>query len=295
MPTTPASPEVHQDSVHPLEPWFDQFREEWDARRARIDPADGAKKRKAVFTMVHNEAVMLPVWLRYYSRYFAPEDIYVLDHDSDDGSTEAGGFNRIPVHNPEFDNIWQLEMVQDQQARLLEDYDIVLFTDVDEIVVPRPRLGDLTAYMNRFGRSFVNCMGYEIIHLPDREPPFDPERPVTEQRSHWFENSGYSKAVLVTEPSEWEPGFHRRADGHFKPDPDLFMVHLHRVDYDLALERHRNWRRRRWSKRRLEQGWGAHNAITDEAEFREWYFGGSGFRGVPIRIEEMPAEWRGAF
>ena len=43
----------------------------------------GAEKRRAVQTMVQNEAVFLPIWLRYYSRFFAPDDIYVFDHEID--------------------------------------------------------------------------------------------------------------------------------------------------------------------------------------------------------------------
>ena len=54
---------------------------------------------RAVLTMVYNESVFLPIWLRYYSRFFAPEDIYVLDHQSDDGSTNGGGFVRVPLEH----------------------------------------------------------------------------------------------------------------------------------------------------------------------------------------------------
>ncbi len=289
------SPKIHVDPVHPLAEWNEQFRGEWAERRAKADPEAGARRRKAVFTMVHNEDRMLRVWLAYYSRHFAPEDIYVLDHDSDDGSTDRPGFNRIPVSNPEFDNVWQLEKVQDMQEKLLEDYDTVLFTDVDEIVVPHPDLGDLAEYMNTFEEDFVNCAGHEIIHLPDREPALDFDRPILEQRGYWFENAAYSKAVLVSQPSKWEPGFHRRADGHFKVDPDLLMVHLHRVDYETCLNRHLNWKKRKWSKRRIEQGWGSHNAITEEREFQEWYFESTGFKGFPILIQEIPEIWKGAF
>ena len=38
------------------------------------------KKSRAVVTMAQNENIFLPVWWKYYSRFFAPEDIYVLDH-----------------------------------------------------------------------------------------------------------------------------------------------------------------------------------------------------------------------
>ena len=62
--------------------------------------------------------------LRYYSRFFAPEDIYVLDHGTTDGSTELGGFVRIPVEHETVDNAWMVETVQSEQRRLLERYDV---------------------------------------------------------------------------------------------------------------------------------------------------------------------------
>ena len=57
---------------------------------------------------MHNEAVFLPLWLRYYSRFFAPEDIYVLDNETTDGSTERDGFVRIPVAHDAVDHTWMV-------------------------------------------------------------------------------------------------------------------------------------------------------------------------------------------
>src|SRR2546425_12855184 len=55
-------------------------------RRQRHAGRSGAtrrrRKRRAVLTMVHNEPVFLPIWLRYHSRFFGADDIYVLDHDT---------------------------------------------------------------------------------------------------------------------------------------------------------------------------------------------------------------------
>jgi hypothetical protein len=42
--------------------------------------SDIGKRPAAVFTIVREEAVFLPIWLRYYAAHFAPEDIYVLHH-----------------------------------------------------------------------------------------------------------------------------------------------------------------------------------------------------------------------
>ncbi len=91
--------------------------------------------------MVHNEPFFLPIWLRYYSRFFAAEDIYVLDNDSTDGSTDRDGFVRIPVSHDRVDHTWMVRTIEELQHELLERYDVVLVTDVDEIVIAHPRAG----------------------------------------------------------------------------------------------------------------------------------------------------------
>ena len=44
------------------------------------------KKKCAVFTMVKNENYFLPIWLKHYKKFFSNEDIFILDHQSNDGS-----------------------------------------------------------------------------------------------------------------------------------------------------------------------------------------------------------------
>src|SRR3954468_516687 len=100
-------------------------------------------KSRAVFTMVYNESVFLPIWLKYYSQFFAPEDIYVLDHGSTDESTNGKGFNRIMVPNPIVDCAAQLQTVQGMQHELSGRYETVLYSDSDEIVAPHPSSGNL--------------------------------------------------------------------------------------------------------------------------------------------------------
>ena len=70
--------------------------------------------------MVHNEPVFLPIWLAYYSRFFAPEDIYVLDNDTTDGSTDRDGFVRIPVPTTRSDHVWMVETIEKLQHELIE-------------------------------------------------------------------------------------------------------------------------------------------------------------------------------
>jgi|SRR6516225_2973468 len=250
-----------------------------------------SKRGRAIITMVQNESVFLPIWLRYYSRFFEPGDIYVLDHESTDGSTSHSGFFRIPVSHPAVDWGWHRDTLQQHQHLLSERYDVVLCTDVDEIVAPDPRTGHLGDYIGRFRADFVNCRGYEILHLRELEKPLDVARPVLEQRSHWFFNPAYSKPLLARVPMSWHGGIHTRVDGATNDDPSLYLIHLHRVDYEVCLARHHQRISRPWNRRDWDEDWAYQNRITDPEAFDRWFYEDS-CSGTPIRIERIPDFWR---
>jgi hypothetical protein len=185
--------------------------------------------------------------------------------------------------------------IEGYQHELLDRYDVVLVTDVDEIVAADPAFGTLGDYIDGFEEEFVNCIGYELIHMVDREAPFDPSRRVLDQRGYWFANDIYDKPALATEPLTWEPGFHRTTDGRMRPDPDLYMVHLHRMDYEICLARHRYRKGRAWNERDVSLGWASHNRIADEEEFARWFYEDSNVAWTEVEVAPIPAAWRGMF
>lgn len=279
---------------HPMAAWFA------DARRRRREryagrAAPSASRTRALITIVNNESFFLPLWLNYYSQFFAERDIYVIDNESSDGSLDGGGFCRIPAAHAGVDHAWMVQTVQDLQRDLLERYDIVVFTDVDEFITPSPRVGTLGGYLDRFDEKWVNCLGYEILHQPGTEAPLDCSRPILQQRHHWFANDGYSKAAIATTPLTWRPGFHGRADFHFNLDPDLRLIHLHRVDYDACLTRHRTRSARPWRTYDEARGWATHNRITEPQAFAHWFANDSCFENLKIQLETIHPTWRSAF
>ena len=68
-------PEVHEFVAHPMEPQFADLRRERRQHYAQRSP--DRSKRRAVVTITHNETLFFPIWLRYYSAFFDPSDIYV--------------------------------------------------------------------------------------------------------------------------------------------------------------------------------------------------------------------------
>ncbi len=289
--------EPHDSPRHPLATSFRDIRNLRTAYYASR-PKPSAPRTRAIITMVHNESVFLPIWLRYYSRWFAPDDIYVLDNDSRDGSTMGDGFVRIPVEHETVDHTWMVRTIEEIQRELLDRYNVVLVTDVDEIVALAPGRGTLGGYLDWFDEEWVNCLGYELLHMRDREPPLRLDRPILEQRRYWYMNGGYDKPALATVPLRWTPGFHAREDLKMNPEPDLRLIHLHRMDYAICLDRHRTRRLKQWSETDSEQGWAEHNRVIDEDDFESWFYERSGFEfivGYEIRPEEIPAPWRGLF
>jgi hypothetical protein len=166
---------------------------------------------------------------------------------------------------------------------------------VDEIVVPDPAYGDLGRYVAEFSGEFVTCRGWEVLHDPSAEAALDPSRPVLEQRSRWFRNPAYSKPLLATVPMPWAGGLHGRTDGLIRDDPRLFLVHLHRVDFDRCQSRHRQWEHRPWVPGQVAAGWGYQNRITKLEAFRTWFFTDSSWPGTPVAVENIPDRWRSAF
>lgn len=250
---------------------------------------DGARRR-AAFTIVHNEPVMLALWLDYYGRFFDADDLYVLDHDSTDGSTAnlEGRCHVVPVHREAaFDHHWLKLTVERFQAFLLRSYEAVLFAEIDEVVLADPRrYAGLDAYIAEMTRPAARSLGFNVVHQPD-EPPLRFDAPLLAQRRYWHASLEYSKRLLSRIPLRWSDGFHHEYNASDDPpDPELLLVHLHRVDHDICLARHQASAARDWNEADIDSGCGAQNRIADPGEFDEWFYRGADLDSPPELIPE---------
>lgn len=256
------------------------------------------KRRIAVFTIVQNEPVFLPLWWQYYRQHVPADDLFVLDHDSTDAATieTARRCNRVPVHRSEsFNHGWLRDVVVCFQALLLQSYELVLFCEVDEIVAPFPGRwpGGLAEFLKQRDMpeaGFVRCLGYEIVHQRRQgEPRLDWQQPVLRQRRCWRRSDRYSKPLLAGRPLEWDIGFHQfssREPALPSPDPDLLLLHLHRADFDTCREKTLENAARRWSAADVAAGAGYQNRIVDEEEFERWFY--TDFHGDSYPVEPIP-------
>lgn len=257
-------------------------------------PQSKHKKKCAIFVMVKNEEIFLPIWLKYYSRYFDAADIYVFDHNSTDGSIQKClkefSFNVIPLRYPlSFDHDWFKFVASNAQKKLLKHYEYVIFTDVDEIILPNPQTHKgLDDYLLKLKKPYVRCVGYELIHVSSKENPFDSSKSILSQRKFWSFSELYNKTLISKQPIHWTSGFHDVHYLNLKVEEDLLLIHLHRLDFETCrkktFERARLW----WCYKDIANNDGWQNRLIDPDEFNCYY------EGFPdeLKITEIPDEIR---
>lgn len=204
------------------------------------------KRPRALFTQLHNDKIFFNLWLKYYQQFFDPEDIYVIHNikprevDFDHWLPAQEGFVRIPTPDVQkIDFQLYVDRINSLQRQLLQRYEVVLLAEVDEFVAHRD---GLSTYINNWTGNTVVCKGYEIVHRIDEEPPLDLSRPIMAQRKWWYPCHNYDKPLLSRIPLTYHHGCHYCHEFPWQTtDPNLLLIHLHKVDFDLCVNR--KWER----------------------------------------------------
>jgi hypothetical protein len=214
----------------------------------------------AALTFVYNEHVNLPIWRRYYGQQLGEKNLFIIDRESDDGSTtNLGEANRIVVPRDPFDDVKKVTCMSSFQSGLLAYYDAVICGDCDEIVVPDPsKYSGLVDYVARMERLYATCVGIDVLHIITEEPPLDTTRPILAQRRFGRFRSVGCKTLLSRVPILWAPGLHS-SNKPPKIDQDLVNFHLKVMDYQTATLRQKINQDTEWSAESLAKNLGAHH------------------------------------
>lgn len=208
---------------------------------------DQRPKRIACLTMTRDEALFLPIWHRYYARLFGAENLFIVDHNSQECpparilGTSALNLFRLPFDAPSqgedqraFDRE-RFRCVSSLVAALLKYYDTVVFNDTDEVFVTDPAVyPDLKALLAARDEPILAGVGLEIFHDPVAERPFDPQVSVLTQRRNYVYRFHHSKPHILSRP------VHIGGHGSRRPfclDPDLYLLHLKFLDRGETLRR----------------------------------------------------------
>ena len=256
-----------------------------------------SKKPLAIFTIVKDEPEFLPLWIRHYeSQIGTQDDLFILDNQSTEKSVEYDTHRDsiIPVFNDEVNHAWMRDTVTKFQRFLMQSYEAVLFAEVDEFVFCRDGQS-LHDYAQWMVQDIVWCTGYEVVQQQDEPTLLHPVYgQLLEKRSTWYRTSQYSKPLLTRIPVVWQLGFH---DLDFVPaktrieDPNLLLVHLHKLDYGIAQSRHARFSSRKWAEADLRAGHGFQNRYTGD-QLKSWFDQNVDAIGTPQPLELIPDDVR---
>lgn len=224
------------------------------------------KKKCAIFTTVKNENVFLPIWLRHYQKYFANEDIYVLDHQSTDGSTLNLPVNVTLIQNEYVgDHQWMAKVASDYQKELLKNYECVIFAESDEIIYSIEKPFDQS--IDDFIQSndlYATCNGYSVIQDLQNESVLCFGDHIFEKRNYWYKDAAEDKTLISKIPLEWNWGFHTLRGRNNNHNNTFYLAHLHRFDLETMVQRHKT----RTSFKQKNDG-GGHHWKSNEEEIYE--------------------------
>ena len=235
--------------------------------------------RVAAVTMSYNEPDWAPVWARHYAAELGAANCFIIDHGSDDRSLDGiAGVNVIRIPRSPQDDDRRARALSLFCASLLQWYDAVIHTDIDEILLADPsrHLG-LRACCAADPRPVVTAVGLDLIHRPDVERPLSRALPGLRQRRSVRFASAMCKPVLIRTPVDWAPGFHSvPAAPAFG---DLFLIHLRYADLGRGLMRLARTRSQPWQ----EEAAGRHQRMGDA----EWEAMLRAMAGLPRTIPRL--------
>lgn len=197
--------------------------------------------RIAAITFCRDEGRMLPLWIKYYGEQLGVENLYVVDDNSEDGSTDnlpCDVLHIPPIRGGKF-NSTRMAMVGNLGRSLLQLYDVVLFCDTDEFIVPDPdKYAGLKQYIevkSAEGLNAVGSLGFNVVHNVGSEPPLDLSQPLLGQRQLAKFLPLMCKPAIKWVPGHWSSGTHGVRTS-YKVDPDLWMFHMKFGDRDHLQE-----------------------------------------------------------
>lgn len=200
----------------------------------------------AFVTMVRNEPIFLPIWVKYYSRFVPKSQLHVIFDGMDQvPPPETDGCQILILPAMAYGPGWDARrwlFLERFVATLLARYDVVVLNDVDEIIVIDPAQSDdlISAMMQAKELGAISPFALEIIHRTDIEAaPFDPASGVLAQRHHVRINASYSKPCIIAQPVHWSTGGHYSDYPRLHLSRNLFLFHLRFMDRDILLDRQR--------------------------------------------------------
>lgn len=212
-----------------------------------VPPKPPSKLPAAAFTITWNEPFFLKVWCGYHCKQFGAENVWVLDDSSTDSSVQDAvsahpGLNVVTVPpGLSFDCDRLRAAVQGLQIELLERYEVVVFSETDEYLIPDT--GTLFDFCRTFQGQSARATGWGVVHQIRKEPALAIGcGDILSDRNSMWRLPKYDKTLVSRVPLRWSAGFHNTWDAEgerndIDSDLNLALFHAWMVDLDVFWSR----------------------------------------------------------
>ena len=192
-------------------------------------------RRISAITMVRNGGDFLRRWVDYYGGQFGRENLYIFFDGTDQVPPAFTAGCNVHVMPRTEGNVAESDrrraaILSDFARGLLDRYDFVIGTDVDEFIVPDPSkwisLPECLSSLKTEGRVAFSPLGCDVVQNITCEGALDPSRPVLSQRSFALLSTRYTKASILCAKADWGSGFHRVRGSNLHILKDLYLFHF---------------------------------------------------------------------
>lgn len=207
------------------------------------------KSTLGVVTMVYEDYFFLERWYNYYRKQVGAENLYVFSHGNDPKHREIAAEANV-MNLPRDEIMFKFDrrrwrMLGNFATGLLDFYNFMIVSDVDEIVVVDPIAAPtIVEYIHQTYGAMKNAprnispLCLELIHLPEQEPlPIQDNKTILSRRRIFRPNKNYSKPCIVGGPVGFGPGGHRNTLGPRHLPEHLYTLHLKYFDQRTVEER----------------------------------------------------------
>lgn len=194
--------------------------------------------RILAFTMVYNESENIRCWSDYYQSQLGLDSTLIVDNASDDESVPFIRSQRNLLYpKMVFSNNLRSSFISQLASSFLLLYDLVIYTDVDEMIVSNPeKYKSLRHYFETNTSSAFTCLGFDLVHILNEDADLRDEENLLSQRRHIRPIRSMCKTLATRRPIRWGGGFHT-SDARPFVDPDLWLFHTKSADLSRRLRR----------------------------------------------------------
>lgn len=231
----------------------------------------------ALITIVQNGNEFFKIWYKYYTKFIPIKNIYVVNFNSNDGSTDNLDCNVLNFEGCSIENVPQgNEIINKLKTELLKNFKYVIYTDYDEILFHPKGLETVISSNQRYYTPF----GYEIVQNRHLERPLNFTQSILSQRNYWYRYELFDKPLVTSIDFNWSLGNHSAtlsSDGDpnhnyqnavLQPNyiADFYLIHLHKVDYKHCLALNE----KNVKEGKVPKNGGSHNFLLGES-FEKWW------------------------